>query len=146
MVASHQTPMFCIQLFLLALLPLGATLNPPFFICVPVRQKNHHWVAAESQLQTSTSQLEGSIYIQLLIEKEMYCFIPRLHCKVLQGNTLKMGQNLEPFLSVETVTQIPVFVQRDSLGLNYKFAPRDFLRNSALISMEFLLCSNQVTV
>lgn len=57
-----------------------------------------------------------------------------------------MGQNLEPFISVEVVTQIPVFVQRDSLGLKYKFGARDFLRNSGLISMEFLLCSKQVTV
>lgn len=80
------------------------------------------------------------------LKKETYCFIPQLDRKVLKRNTLKMGQNLEPFISVEIVTQIPVFVQRDNLRLNYKFGTRDFLGNSALISMEFLLCSKQVTV
>lgn len=76
----------------------------------------------------------------------MYCFIPQPDGKVLQGNTLKTGQNLEPFISVEVVTQIPMFVPRNSLELNCKFGTRDFLRNSVLRSVEFLQRSKLVVI
>lgn len=89
----------------------GCYLNPPFFICTPIKQKSHLWVSAEAAADWR-SHLEGSISIQLLIEREMGCFIPQLDPKVLPGNALKKGQSLELFMSVETVTRIPVLVQR----------------------------------
>lgn len=91
----------------------GCCLNPPFFICTPIKQRSHHWVSAEAAADWR-SHLAGSISIQLLIEREMGCFIPQLDPKVLPGNAPKMGQSLEPFMSVEIVTQIPVLVQRES--------------------------------